>query len=140
VGSLLCGSRDFIDQARRIRKQVGGGMRQAGILAAAGIVALEKMVDRLPEDHANARRLAQGLSQIEGIVLDPGTPFTNMVFFELAPNVKLDAPRVAERLGKKGVRAQAVGPRRFRCVLHYWVDASGVDRAVEGFREVLAAA
>ncbi len=140
VGSVLCGSGAFIDQARRIRKQVGGGMRQAGILAAAGIVALDKMVDRLGEDHANARRLAQGLSQIEGIVLDPGTPFTNMVFFELAPAVRLDARAVAERLTQHGVRAQAVGPRRFRCVLHYWVGGQGVDRAIAGFREVLAVA
>jgi threonine aldolase len=140
VGSVLCGSGAFIDQARRIRKQVGGGMRQAGILAAAGIVALEKMVDRLGEDHANARRLAQGLGQTKGVVLDPGTPFTNMVFFELAPNVKLDAARVAARLAKRGVRMQAVGPRRFRCVLHYWVDEQGVDRALEGIRAVLAGA
>ncbi len=140
VGSVLCGSQTFIDQARRIRKQVGGGMRQVGILAAAGIIALETMVDRLGDDHANARRLAQGLGQIEGIVLDPGTPFTNMVFFELAPSVKIDAPRVAERLAARGVRAQAVGRRRFRCVLHYWVDTQGVERALEGFREVLTAA
>ncbi|MCX6026006.1 MAG: low-specificity L-threonine aldolase [Chloroflexi bacterium] len=141
VGSVLCGSQSFIAQARRIRKQAGGGMRQAGILAAAGIVALETMVDRLPEDHANARRLAQGLGQIDGIVLDAGSPFTNMVFFELAPAVKkLEARQVAERLAKQGVRVQAVGPRRFRAVLHYWVDAQSVDRSLEAFRQVLASA
>jgi threonine aldolase len=140
VGSVLCGSQAFIAQARRIRKQVGGGMRQAGILAAAGIIALEAMVDRLPEDHLNARRLAEGLRQNEGLVLDEGTPFTNMVFFELAPTVKLDSLQVAERLAKRGIRVQAVNPRRFRCVLHYWVDAQCVDRAVEGFREVMIAA
>jgi len=139
VGSVLCGSQAFIAQARRIRKQVGGGMRQAGILAAAGIIALEAMIDRLPEDHLNARRLAAGLRQIEGLVLDDGTPFTNMVFFELKPEVPVDARQTAEQLAAKGVKVQATGPRRFRCVLHYWVDADGVDRAVAGFREVLGA-
>ncbi len=115
-------------------------MRQAGILAAAGIVALETMVDRLGEDHANARRLAHGLSQLNGITLDAGSPFTNMVFFELEPAVKSDAHRVSEELARHGVRVQAVGARRFRAVLHYWVDAQAVDTAVEALRKVIVAA
>lgn len=80
VGSVICGSRPFITRAHRIRKQLGGGMRQAGILAAAGIVALESMVDRLTEDHARASRLARSLEKIPGITLDPGTPYTNMLY------------------------------------------------------------
>ena len=83
VGSVLCGSTEFIYRARRIRKQLGGGMRQAGVLAAAGLVALEKMVDRLSEDHFRARRLAEGLANIPGVVLHMGMPGTNMVFLEL---------------------------------------------------------
>lgn len=138
VGSVLCGSAEFIRQARRIRKQLGGGMRQAGVLAAAGIVALEMMVDRLAEDHARAKRLAQGLAGIPGIVLDPGTPQTNMVFLNLHEDVPLDAAQVAERLKAFGVRVHPSGPRRFRLVTHYWVDDGGVDRAVEGFRRVLS--
>ena len=80
VGSVICGSREFIYRAHRMRKMLGGGMRQAGILAAAGIVALETMVERLADDHRRARMLAEGLKEIPGIVLDPGTPYTNMVF------------------------------------------------------------
>ena len=86
VGSMLAGSRDFIDEARRVRKILGGGMRQAGILAAAGIVALNEMVDRLAEDHANARRLADGLANIPGIAIEPETVETNILFFALAPD------------------------------------------------------
>ncbi|OGO46711.1 MAG: threonine aldolase [Chloroflexi bacterium RBG_16_64_43] len=140
VGSVLCGSHAFIAQARRIRKQVGGGMRQAGILAAAGIVALETMVDRLPEDHANARRLARGLAGIPGILLDAGTPYTNMVIFGLAPSVPIDGRETAERLAELGVRVQVIAPRRFRAALHYWVDGQGVDRVIEGFHQVIASA
>ena len=88
VGSLLCGSREYIRKAHRARKMLGGGMRQAGVLAAAGIVALDKMVSRLGEDHERARELAQGLRAIPGLRLDPGTPATNMVFFDLAPEVR----------------------------------------------------
>jgi threonine aldolase len=84
VGSVLCGSQEFIVKARRLRKMLGGGMRQAGILAAAGIIALEKMVDRLGEDHIRAKKLADGLRLIPGLVLDAGTPATNMVFLSLA--------------------------------------------------------
>ncbi len=138
VGSVLCGSGDFIRRARHIRKQLGGGMRQAGILAAAGIVALETMVDRLAEDHARARRLAAGLADIPGIRLEPGTPHTNMVYISLA-NDAPDAYRVEQRLAAHGVRAKPRDARRFRLVLHYWVDDAGVERAVAAFREALSA-
>jgi threonine aldolase len=137
VGSVLCGSRDFIQRALRIRKQLGGGMRQAGVLAAAGIVALETMVDRLQEDHVRADRLAKGLAEIPGLVLDPGTPHTNMVFLNLAENFPLDAADVEARLSNCGVKADATGPRRFRLVLHAWVDDRGVEKAISAFHQVM---
>jgi threonine aldolase len=140
VGSVLCGDEAFIRRARRIRKQLGGGMRQAGILAAAGIVALETMVDRLAEDHARARRLAEALGRIPGILLDPGTPHTNMVYLNLAEEVPLDAAQVTDRLWPMGVRVEPSGLRRFRLVLHYWVDDAGVDKAIEAFRRALGEA
>ena len=137
VGSLLCGTREFIARAHRIRKQVGGGMRQAGILAAAGIVALETMVERLAEDHARAHELAQGLAAIPALVLDPGTPKTNMVFCSLAGEVLLDAPQVAGALAQRGVGVGAVGSRRFRLVTHYGIEDEDIQRAVEAVRAVL---
>lgn len=137
VGSLLCGSKGFIAQARRIRKQLGGGMRQAGILAAAGIIALESMVDRLAEDHRRAKRLAEGLRTIPGLTLDPGTPQTNMVFLSLEDVIPFDARQIAERLIKFGVRVGVVDRRRFRLVTHYWIDDPGVEQAIEAFRDVM---
>jgi len=139
VGSVLCGSTDFINQARRIRKQLGGGMRQAGILAAAGIVALESMVDRLGEDHARAHRLAEGLATIPGLRLDPGTPQTNMVFLSLAEETGLTSKQVSARLAERGVRVGADSAHRFRLVTHYWINDRSVDQAVEVFREVINA-
>jgi threonine aldolase len=138
VGSVLCGSQEFITRAHRIRKQLGGGMRQAGFLAAAGIVALETMTDRLAEDHARARQLAEGLSSLQAMLLDPGTPYTNMVFVSLAESFPLDAPAVAGKLAEKGVRVGVVGKRRFRLVTHYWIDDAAVKKALQAFREVIA--
>jgi threonine aldolase len=139
VGSVLCGSQDFIRRAHRIRKQLGGGMRQAGVLAAAGVVALETMVDRLAEDHLRARKLAQGLGALPGIVLDPGSPFTNMVFCGLAEDVPLDASAFGAALARRGVRVGVVAQRRFRLVMHCWIGDQDVSRAVEAFSEVLQA-
>lgn len=137
VGSVLCGSKAFIQRAHRVRKMVGGGMRQAGVLAAAGIVALEKMVDRLAEDHARAQKLAQGLQQLPGMVMDPGTPHTNMVYCSLAPEVPFDAAQAVERLKQMGVRVGQVGKRRFRLVTHYWIDDVAVERTVAAFAALL---
>ena len=137
VGSVLCGSQQFIAKARRLRKMLGGGMRQAGILAAAGIVALEQMVDRLGEDHARARRLADGLQQVPGVQLDPGKPATNMVFLSLAADVKCTTDEFIEKLKGHGVLIGATGERQYRLVTHYWIDDAGVDETVEAFRSVL---
>jgi len=138
VGSVLCGSTEFIKSARRIRKQLGGGMRQAGILAAAGIVALETMVDRLAEDHQRAQLLAQGLSSIEGLILNPGTPQTNMIFCRLSDRIPFDAKETAARLASKGVKAGVVSERGFRLVLHYWIIDADVEKTIQAFSEVLA--
>ena len=138
VGSVVCGTQDFIHRAHRIRKQLGGGMRQAGVLAAAGIVALESMVDRLAEDHARARRLAEGLVQIPGFVLDADAPQTNMIFMNLSEETEpLTARQVAQRLAEQDVLVGAVGERRFRLVTHYWIDDQDVERALAAFAEVL---
>jgi len=137
VGSVLCGSNDFIHEALRIRKQLGGGMRQAGILAAAGIVALQEMVARLEEDHANAAALADLLTQIEGLELFMGAPQTNMVFIRLADTLKLDAVQVKDQLKKQGVLVGQTGERDFRLVTHYWIKTAHILRVAEAFRSVL---
>lgn len=138
VGSVICGPRDFIARAHRVRKQLGGGMRQAGVLAAAGIVALETIANRLDEDHIRARRLAEGLSEIPGIVLDPGTPFTNMIFCSLGEDVPLDSSQVKALLAERKVRVGKVSPRRFRIVTHYWIRDQEVEQAIAAFKDVLA--
>ena len=136
VGSVVCGSRDFVFQARRARKVLGGGMRQAGVLAAAGIVALNEMVDRLADDHANARKLADGLAEIPGLSIDPALIKTDIVYFE----VKRDDMTVAElvkRLEDQGVRMLPVGPGRIRAVTHYHITPDDIDYALGAFLRVL---
>ena len=137
VGSVLCGSQEFIDKARRIRKQLGGGMRQAGVLAAAGIVALEQMVDRLAEDHCRARNLAHGLAAIPGLKLDREDPPTNMVFASLDDSLPATSAEIAQRLLEYKIKIGTVGPRRFRLVTHYWIDDESVERTLAAFRQIL---
>jgi threonine aldolase len=136
AGSLLAGSGAFVARARRARKLLGGGMRQAGILAAAGIVALETMVDRLHVDHANARRLAAGLAALPGVRLDPERVRTNIVVFDVE-HPRMSANAFEEALAARGVRLIATGGSRLRAVTHYQVDASAVDGAIQAAREVL---
>ncbi|MGE5124110.1 MAG: low-specificity L-threonine aldolase [Acidobacteriaceae bacterium] len=135
VGSVLCGSEEYICRAHRIRKQLGGGMRQAGVLAAAGIVALQTMVDRLAEDHKRAKYLAKGLSFLPWLALEPGTPYTNMIFISIVEPHQVEAKKVAERLSRLGVRVGVVGKRRFRLVTHCWIDDQAVDKAIIAFQE-----
>jgi len=137
VGSVLCGSKDFIARAHRIRKQLGGGMRQAGILAAAGIVALETMIDRLKEDHQRARDLADGLSKIPGIKLDTYSPQTNMIFLSLDDGIPFDTQEFVSHLAERKIRVGATGSRRFRLVTHYWITDEGVQRTIEAFKSLL---
>ena len=137
VGSILSGSQKFIARARHVRKMLGGGMRQVGILAAAGIISLEQMTKRLGDDHIRARKLAEGLKLNNGVALDPGTPYTNMVYFNLADHVQDDAQAVAEKMKSHGVLLDADSSRRFRLVTHYWIDDDAVEKAVHAFRQVL---
>ncbi len=138
VGSMLAGSQDFIDEARRVRKLLGGGMRQAGILAAAGIVALREMVDRLPEDHALARRLADHLANTPGIAIDPTVVETNILFFRLADATR-DVAAFTAALAHEGVLMSGFPDGRIRAVTHYGITADAIDRAAAAIARTLAA-
>ena len=139
VGSVLCGSADFIYRARRARKILGGGMRQAGILAAAGIVALNEMIERLADDHAHARLLAEGLARLPGVRVNVDMVRTNMVFFDLADDVALSSEEVADQLRQTAnVWLGTNGPRGFRVITHYWIDADDVGVLLDGLEKVLA--
>ncbi len=136
VGSLVCGTKDFIARARRARKVLGGGMRQAGVLAAAGIIALTAMTERLAEDHANARRLAEGLAEIEGLAIDPNDVKTNMVFFETT-HKDMSALELEGRLNREGVKILAHGLRRLRAVTYYHITPEDIDYSLGVFSRVL---
>ncbi|MGH7864192.1 MAG: low-specificity L-threonine aldolase [Candidatus Binataceae bacterium] len=139
VGSLLCGSREFIRRARRARKMLGGGMRQAGVLAAAGIVALDTMIDRLAEDHQNARALAEGFALVAGINLRPVTRRTNMVVFEIDGEAA-GARKFQAEMKEQGVLISARDATSFRAVTHYGISRADVDRAVACAAQAAAAA
>jgi threonine aldolase len=113
-------------------------MRQAGILAAAGIVALEKMTSRLAEDHRRALRLAKGLASTPGVRLDPERPDTNMVFFELESEVGATEKELEDRVREHGILIHSTGPRRFRLVTHYWIDDGAIDATIEAIGAALA--
>ena len=134
VGAAIAGSREFIAEAWRLKQQMGGAMRQAGIIAAGGLFALRHHVKRLAEDHANARRLAEGLATLPGVTLDPATVETNIVIFELRG--ALDADAAVAALLARGVRMGAMGPRTVRAVTHLDVSAAQVERALEAARAV----
>ena len=136
VGSMLCGTAEFIAEARRWRKMLGGGMRQAGVLAAAGIEALENMVDRLGDDHANARRLAEGLAVIPGFAVDVDSVQTNIVIWNLLV-AQVTPQQVVEQLGAEGVRILDIGGGQFRAVTHYGIDAADIDRALDVTRRIM---
>jgi len=136
VGSLICGPQDFIKEARRARKLVGGGMRQAGVLAAAGIVALSEMIDRLAEDHANARKLAEGLAEIPGLSIHPEMIKTNIVYFETTRE-DLFEDELVRRLDKEGVKISAMGPRLLRAVTYYQIAEEDIEFALHAFSKIL---
>jgi threonine aldolase len=133
VGSVLCGTKDFIHKARRLRKQLGGGMRQAGVLAAAGIIAIEKMSLRLGEDHKRAHRLAEGVANIPGFSLAFGMPPSNMIFIDMAPSINLTAQEAAKKLADEGIKIGITADRRFRMVTHYWIDDAAIEKTIKGF-------
>ncbi|MGV8050245.1 MAG: low-specificity L-threonine aldolase [Anaerolineaceae bacterium] len=136
VGSVLCGSADFIRKARRLRKMLGGGMRQAGVLAAAGLVALDTMVERLADDHIRARALADGLGALPGLRIDKGTPYTNMLYLMLDPDIPQNADQVVEQLKQQGILIGATGERTFRLVTHHDVDDRAVEACVRAFKRL----
>ncbi len=135
VGSVVCGSAEFIAEVRRSRKVLGGGMRQAGIIAAAGVVALDEMTDRLTEDHRNAKRLAEGIAAIDGLSIDMARVQTNIVYFDVAGE-RVTAEKLVRRLDKSGLKILCVGPPRLRAVTHYGITAEDIDSAVKALRKV----
>jgi threonine aldolase len=135
VGSLACGSRPFVDRARKYRKMLGGGMRQAGIIAAAGIIALETMTARLAEDHATARRIAEGIAGLPGVDLDPSRVQTNILRVGFT-RPELDGHTVSALLRERGVNATAGSPASMRLVTHYHVTPADADAVVAAFRDI----
>ena len=136
VGSLLVGSKSFIEQARSVRKALGGGMRQAGILAAAGLIALEKMPARLHEDHANARLLAEGLFGLPGIEIDPTRVQTNIVIFDVS-GTGMSTSEFTHKLAEKNLLAGTADAQRVRFVTHMDVNREACERALEAVKAVV---
>ncbi|NQV23749.1 MAG: low specificity L-threonine aldolase [Rhodopirellula sp.] len=138
MGSILVGSKENIHRARRIRKMMGGALRQVGIIAASAIYALENNVERLAEDHANARTFAEAISRIDGISIDLDGVESNLVFFGLDPEIG-DASQLSSALRERGVRIGAMGPQMLRACTHLDVDAAGVVRAADAVAECVQA-
>ena len=136
VGSIFCGSAEDVEEAKRWRKRLGGGMRQVGVLAAAGLIALDQMVDRLPEDHANARTLAEGLSELPGVRCDLSRVQTNLVYFDVET---MPAQGFLDECAKRGVLSEPTGPHTVRFVTHYGIDAGDIQTALKVCEEVLTA-
>lgn len=137
VGSLAAGDREFIDRARRYRKMLGGGMRQAGVIAAAGIIAIEKMVDRLRDDHSNAQTLAKGLSSIEGISIDPSRVQTNIVIYDVS-GLGTNSEGWMAKLGESGVKAGALEDNRVRMVTHRGIEKEDIEYALNVMEKAAA--
>jgi len=137
IGSILVGTHKFMGRARHIRKMLGGGMRQVGVIAAAGIISLEKMVNRLGDDHVRARKLADGLRKVTGLAVDKDSPYTNMVYLNLADDLSINSKQISEKMRELGVLVDAENARRFRLVTHYWIDDVAVEQTVSAFEEAL---
>ncbi|MGZ4206961.1 MAG: threonine aldolase family protein [Actinomycetota bacterium] len=135
IGSMLLGPADVIDRARRVRKMLGGGMRQVGVICAAARVALETGVERLAEDHANAKRLAEGIAEVWPGSIDPAGVETNILYLDTGDR---DAEQLAAALHDRGVNVGPMGARKIRMVTHRDVEAAGIERALDAFRAVLA--
>jgi threonine aldolase len=136
VGSIFCGSVADVEEAKRWRKRLGGGMRQVGVLAAAGLIALDKMVDRLAEDHSNARTLAEGLAELPGITCDLRRVQTNLVYFDVE---SMSAQAFLDECAKRGVISEPTGPHTIRFVTHYGIDAQDIQTALRVCEEALSA-
>ncbi len=136
IGSIFCGSKESVQEAVRWRKRLGGGMRQVGVLAAAGLVALDQMVDRLAEDHANARTLAEGLSEMPGVRCDLSRVQTNLVYFDVET---MPAQAFLDECAKRGVISEPTGPHTIRFVTHFGIDAGDIQSALKVCEDVLSA-
>ncbi|HUN24537.1 MAG TPA: low-specificity L-threonine aldolase [Anaerolineales bacterium] len=130
IGSLLVGQKDLISKAFRARKMLGGAMRQVGVAAAAGLVALDTMVARLVEDHAHAARLAEGLAQVAGVQILPTTHRTNMVYFDLTADYPLSPSALAQKLQAHGILLSPMYGNHFRAVTHYWITAEHIEQVL----------
>jgi threonine aldolase len=137
IGSMLVGTRKFIERARHIRKMLGGGMRQVGVVAAAGIISLEKMTKRLHNDHARAQNLADGLRQVKGLVVDQNSPYTNMVYLNLSEDAETSVQAVTQKMKENGVLVDPENAQRFRLVTHYMIDDHAVEKTVIAFQKAL---
>ena len=135
VGSLVCGRKEFIAKARRIRKSLGGGMRQAGIIAAAGLEALDTMIERLKDDHENARKLAEGIQNIAGLFLNLNNIYTNIVYFEMKTD---NGKTIVERMADNGVLFFQTSPGRFRMVTHYGITSEDIDKVLKLLKDELS--
>lgn len=138
VGSILSGDSDFIARARRTRKMLGGGMRQAGLIAAAGLYALEHHLPLLKEDHRRATELARGLTGLAGISLLHAEPATNMVYIILDPDLPYDAAEIKKRLRSQGILIGYENLRLIRLVTHIWIQDQEIPQVIEGFKEALS--
>jgi threonine aldolase len=138
IGSMLVGTNHFIRRARHFRKMLGGGMRQVGVVAAAGIISLEKMTIRLADDHARARKLADGLRRVNGLVVDQNSPYTNMVYLNLSDEVQTNAQQITQKMKDHGVLVDPENSRRFRLVIHYLIDDPAVEKTVAEFQKALS--
>ena len=138
VGSILCGDAEFINRARRIRKMLGGGMRQAGLVAAAGLFALKRNLPLLKEDQRRALVLAQGLKDVNGISLMDEIPPSNMVYLNLGPELSFDAIQMKAKLKEKGILGGIEGERQIRLVTHLWITDKDIEDVIEGFKEISA--
>ena len=135
VGSVICGDEVFIQKVQRARKMLGGGMRQAGVLAAAGIVALEAMVDRLGEDHRRARLLAETLAALPGLSLVYETPATNMIFLRLTAEASISGEELVRSFADRGIKISVSEDGQMRLVLHYWIDDDALTQVINAFQE-----
>lgn len=137
-GSMVAGTREAIDEGRLLRKRLGGGMRQVGVLAAAGLIALEESPKRLGEDHDNARMLAEELAGIPGITVDPAAVETNIVIFDVG-GTGVASSVISRELKERGVLINGISPTVMRAVTHYDVDRAGCRKAIEVLQQVLEA-
>ncbi|NIS80014.1 MAG: low-specificity L-threonine aldolase [Anaerolineales bacterium] len=139
VGSVICGDKAFIHKVYRIRKALGGGMRQVGVIAAAGIVALENLTSRMVDDHKRARKLAEELRKLPGVTLLTDPPRTNMIFLRLETEAQVDPYTLAQALSEEGIKIRPSDERRMRLVVHYWIDDHAVEKIMNSFQRVLGA-